>query len=221
MSKVMPNKPLLVLLYGFPGAGKTYFARQLCETLQAAHVQGDRFRSELFTEPRYDKQENEVVSHLVDYMAEEFLRAGVSVVYDVNVARLGQRRMLRDLARRMHAQPILVWLQIDVESSFTRAIKRDRRHIDDKYAMPLDRTTFDSIIAQMQNPGRDEDYVVMSGKHTFETQKSAIVKKLRELNLIATGDLSGRVIKPELVNLIPKINGGRVDLSRRRNIMIR
>ena len=221
MSKVVPNKPLLILLYGFPGAGKTYFARQLCETIQAAHVQGDRIRAELFTEPRYDKQENEVVSHLVDYMAEEFLNAGVSVVYDVNVARFAQRRILRDLARKANAYPLMVWLQIDIESGFTRAVKRDRRHIDDKYTMPLDRTTFDSIISNMQNPGRLEDYVVVSGKHTFETQKSAMIKKMKELGLISVDEVTGKIIKPELVNLVPKINGGRVDLSRRRNIMIR
>ena len=91
MSKLSLTKPTLILLYGFPGSGKTFFARQLCEDLQAAHVQGDRIRSELFEEPRYDRHENEIVSHLTEYMAEEFLNAGISVVYDVNAARIGQR----------------------------------------------------------------------------------------------------------------------------------
>ena len=56
------------MLYGFPGAGKTYFARQFCENVQAAHLQSDRIRSELFEEPRYDKRENEIVSQLMNYM---------------------------------------------------------------------------------------------------------------------------------------------------------
>src|SRR6266496_4331812 len=78
MAKIVPIQPLLVLLYGFPGAGKTYFARQLCERVQAAHVQGDRIRFELFEKPRYDKQENDVITQLMDYMTEEFLNAGLS-----------------------------------------------------------------------------------------------------------------------------------------------
>jgi len=44
MAKLIPTKPLLILLYGFPGAGKTHFARQLSETIHAAHVQSDRIR---------------------------------------------------------------------------------------------------------------------------------------------------------------------------------
>src|SRR6185437_13928160 len=125
MSKVAPTKPLLILLYGFPGAGKSYFARQLCEHVQAAHIHGDRIRHELFEEPRYDKQENTVVSQLMDYMTGEFLSAGVSVIYDTNSMRLSQRRTLRDMARKMHAQPLLIWLQIDIESAFTRVASRD------------------------------------------------------------------------------------------------
>lgn len=220
MSRIVPTKPLLVLLYGFPGSGKTFFARQLSESLGAAHVQSDRIRSELFEQPRYDQRENVIVSRLLDYMTEEFLNAGVSVVYDVNAARLAKRRVLRDLARKAHIQPILVWLQIDADSSFDRAVKRDRRHNDDKYAMNLDRTTFDAMIGQMQNPGRDEDYIVISGKHTFGTQQSAITKRLHELGLITSDEAKTNVVKPELVNLIPKAIGGRVDLTRR-NIMIR
>src|SRR4051794_16081549 len=113
MSKLTPSMPLLILLYGFPGAGKTYFARQLCERLQAAHVQGDRIRSELFEQPRYDKEENNVIGQLMDYMTEEFLSAGLSVIYDVNAMRYSQRHTLREMARQHKAQPILIWFQID------------------------------------------------------------------------------------------------------------
>ena len=220
MNKLALNHPTLILLYGFPGSGKTFFARQLCDELHAAHVQSDRIRDELFEEPRYDKQENEIVSHLMEYMAEEFLSAGVSVVYDMNASRFGHRRHLRELARKAKAQTLLVWLQIDIESSFTRAMKRDRRRTDDKYAMPLDRTTFDSLVANMQNPNNTEDFTVISGKHNYQTQRSAVIKKLYDTGLINPDAASSKMVKPGLVNLVPNPLGGRVDASRR-NIVIR
>jgi predicted kinase len=220
MQKVTPNKPLLILLYGFPGAGKTYFARQLTEHLQTAHVQGDRIRSELFEEPRYDREENAVVTHLMDYMTGEFLAAGMSVVYDINAMRQSQRRVLRDLARKVNAQPILIWQQIDADSAFNRANKRDRRKTDDKYSPTVDRPAFDRITVNMQNPQSNEEYIVLSGKHSFSTQLSALMKRLRELGLIATNEATTKVVKPGLINLVPNPAAGRVDMSRR-NIVIR
>jgi len=208
------------MLYGFPGAGKSYFARQLAETLNAAHIQGDRIRSELFEQPRYDKEENDVITHLMDYMAEEFLAAGMSVIYDTNAMRATQRRELREMARKAKAEYVLVWLQIDTESAFARVSKRDRRRADDKYAMPLDRATFDKQLSGMQNPQTTEDYVVISGKHIFDMQRSAFMKRLREIGLITPEEASSNIIKPGLVNLVPKPTGGRVDMSRR-NIIIR
>lgn len=220
MSKLILNKPTLLMLYGFPGSGKTFFARQLCENVNAAHIQGDRIRYELFEQPRFDKQENEVVSHLMEYMAEEFLNAGISVVYDTDASRVGQRRLLRDLARRVNAVPTLVWIQIDLESAFTRCVKRDRRRSDDKYAKSLDRTTFESLASQMQNPTQTEDFIVISGKHAYQTQRSAVIKRLYDLGLITPDEASNKMAKPGLVNLIPNPLAGRVDNSRR-NIIIR
>ena len=220
MLKVEPHKPLLILLYGYPGSGKTFFARQLSSHFRAAHVQGDRIRGDLFETPRYDKEENEVVSQLMDYMTGEFLNAGISVIYDANAMRLASRRLLRDMARKVHAEPILVWLQIDHESAWARTQSRDRRRSDDKYAGPADRATFERIAGAMQNP-QNEDYIVVSGKHTFDSQLSAFFKRLRELGLVAEqNEVSSKVIKPGLVNLIPNPAAGRVDMSRR-NIMIR
>lgn len=219
MAKIFPSKPFLLLFYGYPGAGKTYFARQFCNTVQAAHLQADRIRGELFEEPRYDKQENAIVGQLMDYMTEEFLSAGLSVAYDVNAMRIKQRRALYSMAYSCRAQPLLVWFQMDQDTAFARNIKRDRRRADDKYAAALDRTSFESIIGRMQNPVASEDYVVISGKHVFKMQQSAVISKLRTMGVLTNGDSSSRVIKPGLVNLIPK-SQSRFDASRR-NISIR
>ncbi len=221
MLKNEPTQPVLVLLYGFPGSGKTHFARQFCDHIQAAHVQGDRIRGELFEKPRYDKQENDVINQLMNYMSEEFLNAGLSVIYDANAMRLSQRLALRDLARRTRAIPVLVWFQMDLESAFLRNMKRDKRRADDKYAAAFDKKSFESIIGHMQNPTPSEDYVVVSGKHTFNAQYAAVVRRLRDLGLLNTQS-AAPMVKPGLVNLVPQTNPykGRVD-NTRRNIMIR
>jgi predicted kinase len=217
MGKLTPNKPVVIMLYGYPGAGKTHFADELSSAMNAANIQGDRIRSELFEQPSYSKQEDEIVSHLMEYMAEEFLNAGISVIFDTNATRLVQRRALRDIARKVKGQSLIVWLQIDQESALARLAGRDRRRNDDKFARPYTKEEFKLRVGTMQNP-KDEDYVVISGKHTFAMQKNAIVKKFYDLGIISTDTAANNVAKPGLVNLVP--TAGRVDMKRR-NVIIR
>ncbi len=214
MGKLQLNKPILICLYGFPGSGKSYFARNLANYIQIAHLDADRLRAELFKNPKYDAQENAVIFHLMNYLADTLLAAGVSVVYDTNALRIGQRRRLRELAERHKADYLLVWLQIDADTSFARTQRRDKRTFDDKFAEPHSQQTFQRIIGAMQNP-EDENYLVISGKHAFVTQKSALINKLYELSLISSEIVRTNIAKPGLINLVPNPHAGRVDYTRR------
>ena len=220
MGKIVPTRPLLILLYGFPGSGKTFFARQLCEQLAAVHVHDDRIRGELFETPTRSKQENHIITSLMDYMTGEFLNSGVSVVYDTNAMRMVQRRNLRNMATKVGAETVLVWLQTDPESAYNRVSRRDHRKTDDRYAVSLDRATFEGLTSGMQNPEATERYMVISGKHVFSTQKSAMLRHLLDLKLITIDPSTNQIGKPGLVNLVPNPAAGRIDFSRR-NITIR
>lgn len=211
-SKIETSKPLLVLLYGYPGAGKTHFSRQLTETLKCAHVHGDRIRNELFEDPQYDTQENGIVTQLMEYMTEEFLSAGMNVIYDYTSIRKAQRRKLREMGRRKGAKTLTVWFQMDADTAFARLGNRDRRTADDKYAVDYSPEMFKKYVSHMQHPDSVEEYVVVSGKHTFPSQKTSFYKKLMELGLIDLTSARENVAKPGMVNLVP----GRVDMTRRR-----
>lgn len=218
MQKVSFNKPVLITCYGYPGAGKSYLARQLADNFKIALVSTDKLRAELFETPIFDAQENRLVNHLATFMTTEFLNAGVSVVFDGETIRSAQRRQLRELARKHKAEYLLIWIQLDGETALMRTQKRDKRTIDDRFAYEHSPETFERFTQNMQNPD-SENYVVVSGKHVFNTQKNAVLNKLYSLGLVETSAVQGGVSKPGLVNLVPT-PGGRVDNSRR-NIVIR
>lgn len=178
-------------------------------------MQGDRIRDELFENPTYAKEENHIVASLMAYMTGEFLQAGISVVFDTNAMRLSQRRALRNLAIKSGAHPVLLWMQIDSDSAFRRASKRDRRKHDDRFAQEMDPNTFRELTAGMQNPDLTERFVVLSGKHVFNTQKNAVLRYLVERHLLELESTSGQLSKPGLVNIVPNPTAGRVDMTRR------
>lgn len=221
MNKNRLLQPTIIYFLGMPGVGKSYVARQISELLGAAHVSSDRLRYELFAEPRFDKGEHMVVTRLMDYMTEEFLGIGRSVIYDISVSRLQDRRELRELARKNNAKELLVWMQTDIDSAWARAQNVDRRKVDDKYRAPMNRQIFEQYVRLLQNP-QHEQYLVLSGKQMFESHKSAILRRLKEMNLLDTESLNPQVGKPGLVNLVSQAQAqaGRVDPNRR-NITLR
>ena len=210
------NKPVLIILYGFPGSGKSTFAKQFSEEIGAVHLHADKVEAELFDGNTNIEQQPQ----FVQYMTHELLQARVSVVYDGSTARLAERRSLRAIAVSAKAATILVWFQIDADTAFHRTQNRDRRKTEDKYAKEYTQDSFENALARQQNP-EGEQYVVISGKHTFHTQSAAVLKKLYELSIISSIQAAqANLVKPELVNLVPQKFGGRVDMSRR-NISIR
>lgn len=195
--------PVLILTYGFPGSGKTYFSRQFTESVQLAHLEQDRIRHELFQQPRYTKQENSALSRIMNYMANEFLKAGISVIMDMNAMRISQRKSLREMARQQKASTLVIWFQIDPDTAYLRNHNRDRRKNDDRFAVGYEPDAFRQMAAYMQNPEPTEDFVVVSGKHSFEGQLSTIVKKLSDMGVIKSSAAAHKMIRPELVNLVP------------------
>ena len=217
MSRLTLNKPVILYLYGYPGSGKTTFASELVQHINAVHLYADQIRHDLFEKPRYDASEDQIIDHLMQYMSEQFIKSGISVIYDTDLFLKKDRKHVKQLAADMNIKSILLWLQIDIDSAFARVSNRDRRKSKDQYSIPLDNQKFEHITATMQNPEHDEDYLVLSGKHSFPMQKSSIMKRLFDMNLLPSDTMAANIVKPGMINLIP--TAGRVDYTRR-NISI-
>lgn len=214
-SKPQAKKPFILILYGYPGSGKTTFARQFADEVEkTVHIDIDKVRVELGEQLKRRNIDEAFVGPMVEYLTREFLSNGFNIVLDVPVFKKSDRRQIRSLALDTKAKLVMAWLQIDAESAFERIRKRDRRKISDRYANDYNQTEFDALINSSQNP-TDEDYVVISGKHTFNTQKLAVFKKLQQLGILSYEQTVNKKIKPELVNLIPPVLRGHDDLKRR------
>lgn len=213
MSKIFISKPIVVQLYGYPGAGKTSFANEMAKTSNLVHLHNEKISQEFFGQPYSQNTTN--TDKIMVYLAEEFIKAGLGVIFDVDSSRANDRRKIRDFAIKNRAKNLLVWFQMDPESAFLRKSNIDRRKAENKYETSISQSDFNDKTKTMQNPN-NEEYVVVSGKHTFRTQKAAIVKRLFDMGLIDQQQTKLNLVKPELVNLVPQQG-----LGGTRNISIR
>jgi predicted kinase len=221
MQKNKLSKQLLVMLYGLPGSGKSFFSRQTSELLNIPIISSDRIRYELFEKPTYSKEEQQIVFNLMTMMLEEYARSGMSAIFDVSLNRMADRKVLREFAKKQGFATLLVWIQADAETCYARAKHRDGRKADDKYSSDITRDLFDTVEKQMQPP-QNEDAIVMSGKHLYESQKNVFLRKLRELQILSSDETTASgVPMPGLVNLVStaQMHAGRVD-AQRRNVSI-
>src|SRR5438105_1966415 len=126
-NRITLTKPVLVALYGFPGAGKSFVARRLSEEFQIANLNSEKIRNDLFERPQYSEREDFIIGQLMNYLAQQFLAEGVGVVYDANAKTAKLRRQLANFAKKHQSHYLLLWLQIDQDTAFERTQKRDRR----------------------------------------------------------------------------------------------
>ncbi len=94
------GEPALLLLMGFPGAGKSHCARLLAERLRAAHVASDHLRSQLFVAASYARDENAAVFRFVDGLVETLLDEGHRVIVDATHLSEAQRASPTAIAAR-------------------------------------------------------------------------------------------------------------------------
>jgi len=215
------TRPALIMMYGNPGSGKSFFARQASDLLATPHISADRIRYELFERPTFSKEEYYVIFNLMIMMAEEFIKAGLPVFFDISVNRLADRKLIREMAKKYNIPALIVWMQTDIDTCFERASQRDKRRLDDKYSAEMNPQQFDFAVNSMQAPN-NEDYIVLSGKHLFNAQGVTFIRKLRELGLVSDESLGKSVPRPDMVNLVSRARAeaGRVDHGRR-NVIIR
>lgn len=100
--------PVLVVLMGAPGSGKSHLARPLAAGLGAVVVATDELRRHLFVAPSYARAESRTVFALAHAVCRLLLAAGRAVVFDATNLREADRRPVRALATNAGVPVILV-----------------------------------------------------------------------------------------------------------------
>ncbi len=88
--------PLIVMVLGLPGSGKSYFAERLAEKIEAMYLCSDRLRKELFRKRTYSKIEKEKVYRLMLQKMKRAIDQNKNVVLDATFHKNKTRQLFID-----------------------------------------------------------------------------------------------------------------------------
>lgn len=178
MKSLSLTRPLVMMVIGIPGAGKSFFARQFSDTFNAPVVSYDQLRYSIFEQPTYARAEESILQDLADYQIGELLKTHKTFIIDGGMNAKVDRMRIEKMARAADYGTLIIWVQTDEPTSEYRATKRKEGRKGDELNASITAGLFESSVKRLTPPSPAEPLVVISGKHTYATQAKVILKKL-------------------------------------------
>jgi predicted kinase len=166
--------PVLIMLSGLPGTGKSYLARGLTEILPFVIIESDQVRKILFPQCEYTGEESQWVHRTCHALMTKLLRKGVRVIYDATNLYERHRELVYRIADREGVKLIIVKVVASEQDAAERLSKRDENSRDDDDISDADWKVYRRMAGTAEPIGRN--YVVVD---TSKNLDSAVTKLLR------------------------------------------
>lgn len=159
----MNTKPVVYVICGFIGAGKTTFAKKLEEKTGAVRITKDEWLIRLIgNDPAIDgfEEYDSRISELSRDVAFQLVEKGIDVIIDEGFWEKELRVELRERIEAIGAKEVLYYLDTPIEMIRERVAARNTNLTGDSFN--ISRAMLDGYLREWQPPGEDEDYVLVS-----------------------------------------------------------
>ncbi len=157
----MKAKPIVYLLCGFIGAGKTTFARKLEARTGAVRITKDEWLIRLVgndpTIDGYADYDRRIVELSRD-VAFQLVGKGIDVIIDEGFWAKEERALMRRRIEEIGAEAVLYYLDTPIEAIRERVARRSADPPTDSFR--IGDGLLDSYLPYWQPPGEDEGYVL-------------------------------------------------------------
>ena len=184
------KQPLLVMFLGVPRSGKTYFATRLAKKIGGVRLNGDAMRLAIFgsleaIEQTYHSEHRQHVNTYtfgaIDYVVEQLLDSGVSVIYDAIHSKRAERREHEELANRYGVVPVVVVMKTPHHVALQRGQDRAPTASDRQFDKDRMREAIEHFSNTMEQPEPTEHVVEINGEDSFEVQYQSFISQVNAI----------------------------------------
>lgn len=169
MKSLRLQKPHLLVVVGIPGSGKTFFASQFADTFSAPYIHYSDIQGTSDA-----ALSDEDTARLAGILFSELVKTHQTIIIEGPGATKTERLALTREARLAGYETLFVWVQTEPVTAQVRAVQgvRGSTHAT------ITPDAFDQATKRFTPLASTEQFVVISGKHTYATQAKAILKRL-------------------------------------------
>jgi predicted kinase len=174
------KKPMLFIMFGLIGSGKSYFASQLAAKDKIVWLNSDALRAEMYEDPKSIPDgffRHHLVFAAMKYAVSQVLASGNSAIYDVNNNKARKRRELFRLAEASGAAPIVIRIITPEEVAQERALTRKA----EAHNVQVEKEHIESHKRAQQIPDEDEPVITIDGLADFDEQYRSFHEQLKTL----------------------------------------
>ena len=156
------TQPRAILVFGAPCSGKTTFCEKFAK----------QYREVAYYDLTELKTKHKLSRTLILMLIEQLAKTEKTLLIEGEVGTEKERDEVRRILRTAGYNVYTVWIQTDVTTIRTRLKARYKTVANAK-------KIYDSIVPELEAPSEIESPIILSGKHTFETQLRHILQSLK------------------------------------------
>ena len=162
MKSLKLDKPHLIIIVGIPGSGKSFFAKKFSTMFSAPFVNYSFYSNVIANSTACYSVFKDTIDKLL-LTEQTFILEGPGRNSD-------DRKKLQRIAREHGYKILYVWVQTDLTVATKRSVGNKRNQISQQ--------EFTKQVNSFEALNRAENFLVISGKHTYATQARSVLKKL-------------------------------------------
>ena len=163
-NKKNQSRARALLIFGAPGSGKTTFAEKFAAKFGLAYYD----LTNLMEEGGFTWEQ-------ILLILAQIAKTRQNVIIEGGLDTEKERVEIRNVLRNNGYEPALLWVQTDVATI--------RLRLKSKYrSVAKAKEVYERAVARIEAPAETEKPIILSGKHTFETQAKHALTGLADLS---------------------------------------